>query len=101
MTLWLGVALVGVGLVLRAWALRALLAAGLSEHQILSPARPATYTDDGPYLFLDHPAYWGSLMILTGLGIAGFGWWGVLFGVTGWPFFKSRMVEEDWIRAKS
>ena len=70
MTLWIGVVLAGVGLGLRLWALRALLAAGLSEHQILSPARPASYTDEGPYLFLDHPAYWGSLLFLAGIGVA-------------------------------
>ena len=98
MTLWLGLALAWVGLGLRLWALRVLLRAGLSEHQILSPARPATYTDKGPYLFLDHPAYWGSLIFLAGVGVACLGPLGFVLFLPAWPFFKSRMVEEDRLR---
>lgn len=86
------------GLGLRAWALKTLLAAGLTHAEILEVALPKTYTADGPYRWLDHPAYVGSLLVIAGAGVMALGPGGAVLALAAWPFFASRIHGENRLR---
>jgi len=97
-TLWIGLALVWLGIGLRWWAIRELLLAGIHEEDIWVPERQKVYTNRGPYQFLSHPAYVGSLAVLAGAGIACLGWGGAVLALPSWPFFALRIHEENQLR---
>jgi len=98
MTLWIGLALIWLGLSLRWWALRELLVAGVSEESIWVPERQKLYVETGPYRFLNHPAYVGSLMSISGFGMAALGWGGMVLSLPAWPFFAMRIHQENSLR---
>ena len=60
---WLGVGLVGVGLVLHCWS-NAVLAA----HDP-APGEPATLAATGPFRFVRNPIYLAGIILLTGVGL--------------------------------
>jgi protein-S-isoprenylcysteine O-methyltransferase Ste14 len=58
-------------------------------------------TTSGPYRWVRHPLYAGSLLIAAGFAIASRSWWvvlalAVMFGAIYWPVILS---EEDYLRA--
>lgn len=94
-----GIALITAGMGLRAWALHTLRhAAGLTWNSILSISRPPHYTTLGPYRWLRHPAYLGSMLAIAGVGALTLGWAGIILVLPAWPFFAKRMYEEDRLR---
>ncbi|MBO1415487.1 isoprenylcysteine carboxylmethyltransferase family protein [Streptomyces sp. FH025] len=68
---WLGVALVAVGLALRAWGMRTL---GRYYTRTLRTVDTQRVVRSGPYRLIRHPGYAGSLLV----------WGGYAFGTGGW-----------------
>lgn len=95
-----GFALLAAGLLLRLWAVRALLRAGLTQHDILEIRAPEAYTTAGPYRWLDHPAYAGSLLIIAGVGVLALGPPGAVLALASWPFFAARIHAENRLRGR-
>ena len=63
----LGVAVMAVGLVIRAWAIVLL---GRFFHERCPDGLPGNGLDTGPYRCVRHPSYTGLILILIGLGLA-------------------------------
>jgi len=93
-----GLSLLLMGLGLRLWSLRTLLQEGVSEESIWMPEKQKTYTDRGPYRFLSHPAYVGSMLAISGAGVAALGWCGAVLALPAWPFFALRIHQENKLR---
>ena len=94
-----GALLVVGGLGLRAWAMVHLARAGVRGEAFNAIATPPHgYTHHGPYRFVRHPAYIGSMAFLAGLGVLAFGFPGVVLFVPAWPFFYDRIVREEKLR---
>jgi len=89
-----------LGFALRLWSWLALDRAGLSEDQKLRVQRPPRYSESGPYQIVQHPAYWGSMLVISGAGMMGWGWQGMLLALPAWPFFASRIAEENRLRTQ-
>lgn len=86
-----GLALIVVGYGIRLWALIQLRRAGLKDIDIYQTAKPpGGFVKTGPYRFVAHPAYWGSILILTGAGIAALGWGGAVLCLPSVPYFVQR-----------
>jgi protein-S-isoprenylcysteine O-methyltransferase len=68
---WLGVALGGAGLALRAWAMRTL---GASYTRTLRTIESQPLVTAGPYRLIRHPGYLASLMVWVGAAIAFHSW---------------------------
>ena len=83
---------------LRWWALNELLKSGISEESIWEPQRQPVYIESGPYRWLRHPAYLGSMLSLSGFGISALGWGGVVLALPAWPFFALRIYQENELR---
>ena len=94
----IGVVLAVVGLVLRWWAYRTLTEAGLPYSGFMEPQRPTEYTEEGPYRWVRHPAYVGSLLLIAGVGIVGLGWGGAVLALPAWPLFALRIHQENRLR---
>jgi protein-S-isoprenylcysteine O-methyltransferase Ste14 len=58
---------------------------------------PRRYVTDGIYQ-LRHPAYLGNLISIAGIGIAVFGWSGMVLVVPALPFYADRILREERIR---
>ncbi len=69
-----GASLAGLGIALRAWAIRAL---GASFTQVVAVRAGQELVTAGPYRYVRHPGYAGSLLSLAGLGLT-LGNWGSL-----------------------
>lgn len=89
---WPGLALMLVGIALRSWAIlnlgrffstRVELA---SDHQVV---------DTGPYRFIRHPAYTGSMITLAGMGLALGSWLSALLLVVIFVFIYSYRVRVE------
>jgi protein-S-isoprenylcysteine O-methyltransferase Ste14 len=61
-----GVGLQAIGLGLRVWSMRTL---GRSYTRTLRTEDAQSVVDDGPYRYVRHPGYAGSLLIWTGFGL--------------------------------
>lgn len=90
-TLWA----IGIGLAISACglALRAAAAGHVKKDREL--------TTSGPYRWVRHPLYAGSLLIAAGFAVASRSWWvvlamAVMFAAIYWPVILS---EEDYLRA--
>lgn len=94
----LGIALVVVGLMLRWWSWHVLRRVGLSYNGMMEPVRPTSYTNAGPYRVMRHPAYVGSMLVLSGLGIVWLGWGGWVLCLPAWPLFALRIHQENQLR---
>jgi len=93
-----GVALVAAGSLLRLTAHRALREAGVTDEQFFFQIPPNRYTDEGPYAWSHHPAYFGSLLIYSGAGMLCLGWGGIVIGFATWPFYEDRIRYENKLR---
>ena len=92
----IGLAFIVLGYMLRAWGSHHLKLAGTV---ILAGTKPPHYyTTDGPYKYLVHPLYWGSMMICGGAGIVALGWGGVVLVVPAIPYFVERAILETEMR---
>ena len=91
-------ALITLGLSLRAWAVMTLHRAGISESDFLRVVRPKEWVTHGPYRYFDHPAYWGSMLIVAGVGMVALGPGGFVLALPLWPLLKWRMAEEEALR---
>ncbi|MFE7136002.1 methyltransferase family protein [Streptomyces sp. NPDC057638] len=60
---WAGIALIVLGLALRAWGMRTL---GRFYTRTLRTVRDQPLIQDGPYRLIRHPGYAGSLLVWTG-----------------------------------
>jgi protein-S-isoprenylcysteine O-methyltransferase Ste14 len=68
---WLGVAIGALGLIVRAWAMRTL---GASYTRTLRTASAQTLVTGGPYRWIRHPGYAGSLLVWVGAALAFHSW---------------------------
>lgn len=62
-----GVTIMGAGLALRAWSMRAL---GRYYSRTLRTSSDQVVVQSGPYRVIRHPGYLGSIMVWTGFGVA-------------------------------
>ena len=94
----LGTLFVAGGMGLRAWALRVLMKSGLTVRQ-WNRGEPLPegfrLVRQGPYRFVKHPAYLGSMLIIAGAGILSLGLGGWVLGLAAWPFFADRICREN------
>jgi protein-S-isoprenylcysteine O-methyltransferase Ste14 len=85
---------------LRKWALLHLGAAGIDSYLKLAiTAPPNRYCTEGPYRWMRHPAYAGSLILIAGCGMLALGWGGFVIFLGAWPHFTRRVVLEENQRA--
>lgn len=75
-----------IGLFLAGWA-RWSLPEGTPDW----PTRITHLTEDGPYRWLHHPMYVGTILLVTGLGGLGGGFWNALA-----LFTLSELVMREW-----
>ena len=68
---WAGVALCVAGLALRAWGMRTL---GASYTRTLRTAAEQRLVTDGPYRWVRHPGYAGSIAVWVGAALAFHSW---------------------------
>lgn len=73
--LWIGCALMVIGIALRVWAVRT-LAEFFTIDVAIRPDQPLIR--NGPYRWLRHPSYTGFLLPLLGLGLGLGSWWSLL-----------------------
>lgn len=94
-----GIALIVLGFALRVWACTYLYLVGVvgDTFNALVPP-PKGYTNRGPYRLMKHPAYLGTIMIQSGIGVLALGWGGLALSVPSWPFFNDRSKAEERIR---
>jgi protein-S-isoprenylcysteine O-methyltransferase len=93
-----GLLLFSLGLALRAWSWWALSRAGLPREAFFTVQQPPDWTTNGPYRFLRHPAYLGSMLILSGIGMQVLGPPGLVLSAPAWPFFALRIHQENQLR---
>jgi protein-S-isoprenylcysteine O-methyltransferase Ste14 len=73
--LWLGLALVGLGVAIVLWGRRAMQVAGTN----VDPLRPTTaIITSGPFRFSRNPLYLGVTLMYVGLTLAVNTWWGLV-----------------------
>ena len=83
------------GLTLRGLAGIYLVEAGWHLKDALLVTSPPGIATGGPYRFLKHPAYIGSLLMIAGAGLVALGWGGAIVSFAALPFYQARMVEEE------
>jgi protein-S-isoprenylcysteine O-methyltransferase Ste14 len=76
--LWIGVAILLVGLGIRIWAVVAL---GASFRLTVETHQGQKVIDQGPYKYVRHPAYSGLLLICLGYGLSLQNWLSLAFAV--------------------
>jgi len=64
---WIGIALIWIGILLRAWCVRTL---GRFFNTSLVLQKEHALVTSGPYRFVRHPSYAAGLITMSGLGIA-------------------------------
>jgi len=94
----LGLLIASIGALLRIAALHHLREADLTDDQFFHGLPPDRYTAQGPYAWMDHPAYVGSLLIFGGGGILFLGWGGFIIILAAWPFYEDRIRWENRVR---
>lgn len=95
----LGTGLLAAGAAFRVWGATYIsLYSGLHASQIPLVVPPPRLVTRGPYRFLRHPMYLGSMLALMGIGLLGFNdWAGALLVLPAWPFFDDRRRLENAI----
>lgn len=90
---WIGIALMGIGLPLRWWAVRALDRWFTVDVAIREGHRLIQH---GPYRWLRHPSYTGALLLFLGMGLALGSWLSLLLLTlpVGAAFLHRIRVEE-------
>ncbi len=72
---WLGIVAMLLGLAFRAWSMRVL---GSSYTRTLRVAGAQEIVDRGPYRYIRHPGYLGSILIWAGFALALADWIGII-----------------------
>lgn len=88
-----GVILFVLGMSLRFWAMFHLRRAGVLDCERIQI--PTFRVKSGPYRLCGHPMYLGSVMVLSGVGMIGLGWGGIVLGYTAVPVLRIRALSED------
>jgi protein-S-isoprenylcysteine O-methyltransferase Ste14 len=95
---WAGVALAGLGLVVRAWAMRTL---GSAYTRTLRTDTGQTLVTVGPYRWVRHPGYAGSIGVWVGASLAFHNWLaalivaGLMFLAYAWRIDAEERVLRD------
>lgn len=89
-----GLCLIWAGIGLRIWAIRTL---GRFFRTVVAIQQDHRLVTDGPYRLIRHPSYAGSVMSVTGIGLALGNWLSVVIGLafTLIGFARRITVEED------
>ena len=92
-----GVGLQALGLGLRAWSMRTL---GRSYTRTLRIEDAQRFVDRGPYRFVRHPGYAGSLLVWTGFALTSRNWLAVqvVGGLVGGAYHRRVAAEETLLR---
>lgn len=96
-----GAALFNAGLGLRLWSIWHLLKAKhnkLSIAAIIKP--PGGWITSGPYRYLRHPMYLGTLMMLAGIGCVALSYPGLVLFTPAVPHLAARVVAENALIAR-
>ncbi len=98
----IGCAMILSGQGFRVMCMRELQKVGIKTWmQLAVAATPTRWTTAGPYRYLRHPAYWGSLWMFAGAGMAAFGdVAGLVLFVPALPHYNRRIVLEEVMRAQ-
>jgi protein-S-isoprenylcysteine O-methyltransferase Ste14 len=90
---WLGVGLAAIGLVLRAWSMATL---GHAYTRNLRTNEAQELTTNGPYRYVRHPGYLGSILVWIGAAMA-FGSWpaAALAGIVLVAAYGWRIAQEE------
>lgn len=91
----LGLALAGAGLALRVWAMLHLRRAGIQGQALAIMTRPRFRIQSGPYRFLSHPMYLGTVILFSGVGMLALGWGGVVLSLPVMPWIMERAASES------
>ncbi|MFJ8228720.1 methyltransferase family protein [Streptomyces sp. NPDC094448] len=95
---WAGIAMIAAGLALRAWGMHTL---GVHYTRTLRTTGGQRLVTDGPYRYIRHPGYCGSLLVWSGysLGLGNGIAWGVV--TVGLLFVYGRRIaaEEEMLLA--
>lgn len=106
----IAIAMILVGVGIRIWCFRELTKVGINTWlELAIAAKPTRYTTAGLYswpwarpMLLRHPMYAGSLMIVAGVGVLGFGEWaGATIVFAAYPHYVRRIVLEEVLRAQT
>lgn len=98
-TLLAGLVCLWAGIGLRVWAIQTL---GQYFRTIVMIQTNHQVIQDGPYRFIRHPSYAGTVLTAVGVGLALGSWLSILLGTAGAMFgFMSRIkVEESTLRER-
>ena len=79
----IGIAFIIIGIIFRMWAIKS-----IKNFSVLI-LKQQSFVDTGAYRIMRHPAYFGSLLIITGISLLN-----VHAGIllTAYSFFMSRMM---------
>ncbi len=75
---WIGLALVWIGILVREWAI---LSLGRAFSVIVRVDTDQSLIMSGPYRWIRHPSYTGSLITIGGLGLAAGSWLGAILAI--------------------
>ena len=97
---WIGVALAAAGLTLRAWGMRTL---GQAYSRTLRTTSDQRLVSEGPYRWVRHPGYLGSIAVWVGASLAFHSWLSalivaaVMLGAYGWRIqAEERMLADHF-----
>ena len=85
-----GMVLVVLGYGLRVWGAQHLRQSGIADLAGTRIPPDGIYCTTGPYKYLKHPLYWGSLMVIAGIGVCVFGMSGLVLAIPAVPSFVER-----------
>lgn len=75
---WIGLALVWIGMLVREWAI---LSLGRAFSVVVRVNPDQSLITSGPYRWIRHPSYTGSLITIGGFGLAAGSWLGAILAV--------------------
>jgi protein-S-isoprenylcysteine O-methyltransferase Ste14 len=96
----IGLAIIVLGVGLRAWAQLTLRAHGIDTREKLAQTvTPTKWATTGPYRFGRHPLYLGHLLLVAGVGVVAFGAAGCVLALAALPHYQHRAFQENAWRA--
>jgi protein-S-isoprenylcysteine O-methyltransferase Ste14 len=98
----IGLALIVLGVGLRAWAQLTLRAHGIDTREKLAQTvTPTKWATTGPYRYrrFRHPLYAAHLVVVAGVGIVAFGAAGCVLALAALPHYQHRAFQENAWRA--